>query len=656
MGVLKKFSFPLAAALLGLAIFLAYANHFNNDFHFDDSHTIVGNVYIRNLSNWPLFFTDGRTFSSLPANQMYRPLFTLSTALDYAVAGGLKPFYFHLDSFACFTLQLFFMYWLFLSIFDRACRRAGNKWIALFGVAWYGLHTANAETINYISARSDLLSTLFLVLALVLYIYSPLARRFFLYLIPFALGAFTKPSALMFTPLLFIYIWLFESSGRFSALAPTCTRSLPAVILTGALYLLQKTLTPPTFYPSMIPPFNYLITQPFVSLHYFRTFFLPIGLSADTDWGPLNTIFAPQFFFGLIFIATLLSFAWYCSRQKGMKPIAFGLLWFFIALLPSSSIFALSEVLNDHRIYFPFIGLTLSAVWGAGLLLYKHEEQINSKLILKIMALAFGLCLLLGNALGVRHRNRIWRTEESLWYDVTVKSPKNGRGLMNYGLTQLNKGEYNRALSYFNQALKYTPTYSYLFVNRAITFSALGRSAEAEKDFKKALQLAPNSHVSYFYYARWLNSQGRTNKAIPLLQRAGELSPGFLPSKHLLLEIYAAENNRATADLLAREILLIDPKDPVAQRFFSGSNSPEYYLNISLIYYRQGNYRQCIAAAEEALKLRPDYAEAYNNIGAAYNMMQMWDKGAAACRQALELKPDFTLAKNNLNWAKSRIK
>jgi hypothetical protein len=54
--------------------------------------------------------------------------------------------------------------------------------------------------------------------------------------------------------------------------------------------------------------------------------------------------------------------------------------------------------------------------------------------------------VLLAFAAGTWERNKVWRTEESLWYDVTLKSPYNGRGLMNYGLTQMQKGQNARAL------------------------------------------------------------------------------------------------------------------------------------------------------------------------------------------------------------------
>jgi len=53
----------------------------------------------------------------------------------------------------------------------------------------------------------------------------------------------------------------------------------------------------------------------------------------------------------------------------------------------------------------------------------------------------------------------VWHNEETLWYDVTLKSPQNGRGLMNYGLTQMEKGDYVRALNYFTRALEFSPDY-----------------------------------------------------------------------------------------------------------------------------------------------------------------------------------------------------
>jgi hypothetical protein len=50
--------------------------------------------------------------------------------------------------------------------------------------------------------------------------------------------------------------------------------------------------------------------------------------------------------------------------------VAFGLAWFAIALIPTSSFFPLAEVLNEHRIFFPCTGLALAVVYGASLAPY----------------------------------------------------------------------------------------------------------------------------------------------------------------------------------------------------------------------------------------------------------------------------------------------
>ena len=98
----KSVASLLGGALLLVAILVAYSNHFHNGFHMDDGHAIVNNISIRDLRNIPLFFRDATTFSVLPSNQSYRPLVSTLLAIDYWLAHGLEPFWFHLSIFALF--------------------------------------------------------------------------------------------------------------------------------------------------------------------------------------------------------------------------------------------------------------------------------------------------------------------------------------------------------------------------------------------------------------------------------------------------------------------------------------------------------------------------------------------------------------------------
>src|SRR5437899_7451665 len=122
----EKFVAGLGGALLLVAIFAAYANHFHNNFHFDDAHTIVNNASIRELRNVPLFFRDAATFSSLPSNQSYRPLVSTLLAVDYRL-GALHPFWFHLSIFVLVLALTLLMAFVVHRLLDQAESSAQNR-------------------------------------------------------------------------------------------------------------------------------------------------------------------------------------------------------------------------------------------------------------------------------------------------------------------------------------------------------------------------------------------------------------------------------------------------------------------------------------------------------------------------------------------------
>ena len=137
-------------------------------------------------------------------------------------------------------------------------------------------------------------------------------------------------------------------------------------------------------------------------------------------------------------------------------------------------------------------------------------------------------------AYGTRQRNMAWHSEESLWLDATIKSPENGRGLMNYGVIQMNRGNLPLAGEYFERALRLTPDYAFLHVNLGVLKAALGQPAEAERHFREAQRDDPNNPVCYTHYARWLQSVGRTEEARLFADAAVRLSPADADARSLL--------------------------------------------------------------------------------------------------------------------------
>lgn len=560
-------AFRRLAALLLLAVVAAYANHFFNAFHFDDFHTIVNNTYIRSLRNIPLFFTDGRTFSALPTNQSYRPLVTTTLAIDYFFGHG-NVFWFHLSTFLLFLVQGAVMFGFYLALFDRSQSGPQNRFVALTAVAWYLLHPANAETINYIIARSDSLSTLFLLLALAAYVFWDFARHWLLYLIPFALSCLAKPIGAVFPILLVLYLYLFEDAtgSRRRRIGRALKKATPSFAACLLLLAFIKQMDPPTWRAGGTSFFHYLITQPYVLLHYFITFFAPLQLSADTDWRPLASMYDVRFLLGVLFVLALFVAATLCAKTARLRPIAFGLLWFLLTLLPTSLI-PLAEVTNDHRMFLPFVGLTLSVCWGGHLLLDKIGSRFRSKPFFRRMVAAMILVGLAAYGYGTHVRNAVWHSELSLWRDVTVKSPRNGRGLMNYGVALMGKKDYAAAMEYFRKAKEFVPNYANLYVNLGIAEAATGKPTAAQADFQKGIMLNPRWPGGYYWYAVFLDKQKDYIDAARYAQKALQLASADLDARKLLLKIYLARGQFDKLKALATQTLRLYPGDPQILRY-----------------------------------------------------------------------------------------
>ncbi|MBS1533415.1 MAG: tetratricopeptide repeat protein [Bacteroidetes bacterium] len=674
---MKKSNLLFYIILTFAVVTAVYSNHFYNGFHFDDSHSIYDNANIRNLKNIPRFFKDGTTSSILPQNQSYRPVTTTSLAIDYWLGNGYDPFFFHLSTFILFLLQGLLMILFFNKLYGLSSANKNVIFVALFATAWYLLHPVEAETVNYIIARADIQSTLAVVAGFALYTCSPFCRRAFLYLLPVAIGILAKPPAVMFAPIFFIYVLMFEEgvslSGIFrkTNLKPlwnAIKRSIPAFIVCGGLYILVDHFTPKSWQPGGNSPMHYLITQPFVILHYFVQLFWPTGLSADTDWAPLTSIMNIRFFAGCLFILVMLIIAFYTSAKKHLRPISFGILWFFLALAPTSSIIPLGEVLNDHRMFFPFVGLVLSISWAIGLVVFKLIDRKilrNPNLLWIPVLLLFIAC-----GYGTWKRNEVWHSEESLWQNVTLKSPKNGRGLMNYGNILEGEGRYAEAQLYFDRALQLTPDYSYLYVNIAVLKQKMGYYSDADKYFIQGIRLGPNYPILFELYGEFLYDTKRYREAEWVLEKSLGMSEADMNTRRYLMKTFEALGEWANLKLLAEDTLKLVPGDAETLGFLEDamkqknkadvqleraqlSPTPENYLQLSLDYYFDGRYGLSIDAANKALALRPNYAEAYNNIGSACIALQQFDKATKALKKALSLKPDYELAKNNLSQAEN---
>jgi protein O-mannosyl-transferase len=698
----RKYTMLGLALLLLAGVIFTYSNHFNNDFHFDDSHTIQNNIYIRDINNIPMFFTTVKTFGSMPSNLGYRPIVTASTAMDYYVSKkdplglnkdkayteGQIPFYFHWPMFLLFLLQGLVMFFIFFKIFNLCYKHEWNIYLAFFAVGWYMLHPGNAETINYIVSRSDSYSTLLMLVGFMMYIFSPFCRRWLLYLVPVVIGMLAKESVVVFPVLLFLYVYFFEKKltiGNFfkkrnwNKIWQVIRITIPSflVCLAVSIFIQKITFKQTALSPmshsdpgALLNHIKYIWTQPYVLMDYCVLYFSPTHLSSDSDLEVFSSPFNLRGLLGFVFFGFMIWASVVAAKKETTRPIAFGILWFFVASIPTSVLVALTQISTSHRLFFPYIGLTIAVCWTIYLFVLKVFPVFKPRqFVTWIIIICF--VMLAGYASGTWERNKVWKTEESLWYDMTLKSPNNPRVMMNYGLTKMSQGKYSEAEYFFLKALDVWPRWSYLHINLGILENAMGKKTEAEQYFLDAITYGGDLFSDpYYYYAKYLYDQKEYDKAISNLQTAIKLSSADMHSRSLLMLIYSEQGDWDLLTQLASETLLIVPNDADALKYLeAGKNkkstlqikeddlkinpTAEGWLNLSLEYYYKSQYQKCIDACNEALKVNPNYAEAYNNICSAYNALEKWDEAIVAGEKAVALNPDYQLAKNNLAAAKA---
>ena len=386
----------------------------------------------------------------------------------------------------------------------------------------------------------------------------------------------------------------------------------------------------------------YRLAQPLVIAHYFASFFLPLWLTADTDRRPMEQM-TIEGIAAFAFVALLIAAAIWAGRRPRWRAVAFGLWWFLLALAPTS-LFPLAEVEHDHRMFFALAGLALAVVAAADAAFVRRR-----RLLTVVMLPVLLLC-----ASGVWQRNQVWASDEALWKDVTEKSPRNPRGLMNYGLTLMAKGETAAALDYFERAS---------LPQLSAEINPPSPPASRKESRAPSLRLATCAlrYEANHFYARWLNQQGRSAEAAEYARRTLHLSPRYLPAHYELMKALAAQGQFAGLRAAAEDTLAVAPEDSFARQYLQQAGTgvpadpatPESWLQRSLELYQSHHFEESKRAAEQSLALRPTYAEAYNNVAAANAAMGKWDDAIRAAQEALRLRPDMTLARNNLAWAEA---
>ncbi|TLN15329.1 hypothetical protein FDZ71_07395, partial [bacterium] len=312
---------------LGALVFLAYLPTVGYDFCIiDDSQYVRDNPLIK----------DGINLEALAGAFKVRagywiPVTWLSLMAD-SLYSGIKPWGYHLTNALLHAANALLLYLFFH-------KATGSKAKSLFVAAIWALHPMRVESVAWITSRKDLLSALFLLLALHSYL-GWLKKRaaagyaaLFLFLL---LGLMAKP-ILVAAPLLLLAVdvWPLERISSKEEAKKAVLEKIPLFALSAAFAALTITTQKPAIRAatsSVAERFADLFTS---ASQYFLLAFWPADVSVTDSESAFRLPLAPALLAALAFCLAV----WFFWRGREKRPyLLAGILWFFAALLPVSGV------------------------------------------------------------------------------------------------------------------------------------------------------------------------------------------------------------------------------------------------------------------------------------------------------------------------------
>ena len=422
--------------LLAGAVAAGYLNSFPGAFQFDDYNVIVENGGVH---TWRAFLAG--------LSRGIRPLLKFTYTLNWT--SGLGLFGFHLVNVTLHAANAVMLFFL-------ASRIGGlsvSGFAALFPALLFAVHPVQTEAVTCISGRSVSLMAFFYLGSILVYLRGrERGSRILLHAaspILFLLAVASKEVALTLPfALVLCEAARRERTGWKEALRAQAVHwgllfSLVVLFLAHAGYgrLLEAAF-------DIRSVASNLFTQVHGIAYLFSRLALPHDLNFDPDL-PVFSGWAPVLLPEVLLLAVLVAAGFFLLSKR--SPAGFGILWFFLHLVPTNSFIPRLDVANERQLYLSSWGLFVALATGAELL---RERWGPKRVTAPAAVLVIALC-----ALTVS-RNTVYRSEVALWEDTVRKSPGKARAWNNLGYAYDLKGRFREAESAYLQALRIDAGYA----------------------------------------------------------------------------------------------------------------------------------------------------------------------------------------------------
>ena len=169
-----------------------------------------------------------------------------------------------------------------------------------------------------------------------------------------------------------------------------------------------------------------------------------------------------------------------------------------------------------------------------------------------------------------------------------------------------------------------------------VALKAEGKLKEAEEIFRKAISLAPSSHVLHVNLGNTLQDLNHIDDAVEHFRKAILLKPDFAETHFNLANALQQAEQYAEAVLVYKQAIDLNPKHEVALN------------NLGLVLSKLGRLKEAEIQYKNALKLMPNYYEAHLNIGNLHYALQRFEKAEEDYQNAIAIQPNNAAAYLNL--------
>ncbi|MEY2551192.1 MAG: protein O-mannosyl-transferase [Verrucomicrobiota bacterium] len=477
-----------------------------------------------------------------PHARNWHPLTTLSHMLDSELY-GMRPAGHHFTSVLlhnCAALLLFLV----------LRQMTASTWRSAFVAAIFAIHPLRVESVAWVAERKDVLSALFFMLTLAMYtryVARPTLWRYAAVLTLFAFGLMAKPM-LVTLPLLLLLLdyWplrRLQKSEAGNPSAPSAIKLLlekiPLLLLSLAAGVATLIVQKSTLGYGEKAPFTWRLGKAATAcVTYVWQMFWPAKLTVfypqPAGGWPLRDILLCLAFLAAVTAIVL----WF---RKTRPYLVVGWSWYLIALSPTLGLIPVGlQAHADRYTYLPQIGLYVALTWFAADVAAWRPVTKWIFGIAAPAAVAVLTCLAWAQTSS-------WRTTETLWENALAVTPTNEVAHYNLALFALDRGQLDKAISHFQDAIAGTgdrETSSHvsaalLHNGLGIALDRKGLEQEALAHYRLAVELRDDFADAHTNLARDLLAMGATSEAVAHFRKAKELPPEDAKS-HLRLAVALA--------------------------------------------------------------------------------------------------------------------